>query len=121
MFVAMVIYSAVVHGFVLCGMYAETAHIWRSQADMMTFFPVNLVMKALIAFWFVFAFAHFYRQGGWQNGVRFGVYFGVFAGLQAAFSYYYLPVGPMLAVAWFLTHAIEYVVCGALVGAIYCE
>ena len=118
-FIVMVIYAGLVHGVLLANLYQATANVWRGQADMMAFFPFNLVMKGLLTLWFVFILTRFSSAGGWQGGLTVGFYFGVFAGLHAAFSYYYLPIGVTLAGAWFLKSVVEWMLCGAVAGAIY--
>jgi hypothetical protein len=119
MLVTMFLYDWYVHGALLIEVYNQTEQLWRSPNEMVIYFPFNFGIMIAIAIWFVLVFAYFFPQGGCGSGILLGLFFGVFSGLQAASSYYYLPVGLALAASWFLAHLIKMLICGLLVGAIY--
>lgn len=119
MLIVMFFYEWIAHGGLLIEVYNQTPQLWRTQEEMFIYLPVNLGILVALAAWFVFVFSQIFPEGGVGKGFLFGLYFGVFAGLEAAASYYYLPIGAALAASWFVLGLIELLLCGAVVGAIY--
>ncbi len=113
------LYEWLVHGMLLEGMYHETASIWRGHEEMQKYLHFNFILMAVVALWATFMFTRFYQDGGVGHGVCFGFYLGVFSGIQAFAAYFYLPIPVMLGVYWFASSLVEYLVGGALIGAIY--
>lgn len=119
LFVFIFLYEFIVHGVLLTHIYSETPTIWRSQADMISFFPFNVTVMIAFAIWITFIFTRLFKEGGWRNGVRFGIYFGILSGIQAAGAYYYLPISAVLAGYWFIVNFLECLIGGFIIGAIY--
>lgn len=71
-------------------------------------------------FAFVYTKGYEAGKGGIGQGVRFGFYLGVFLAASISLGFYAaLPIPGILAVYWFIGGVVEYVVVGAVVGAIY--
>jgi len=73
----------------------------------------------LISLWFTFVFTKLQPKGGLENGLRIGLYFGLFAAICSSSAYIWLPISGMLALSWFCSALIQWVIAGALVGKIY--
>ena len=116
LFAFIFIYETFVHGHLLLGLYSATPNLWRPFTQMQSYALFNIVIMMGLSLWLTFIFTRFFRDGGLKNGIFFGFYMGILSGLQAAGAYYYLPI-----LAWFIFSAIESMVGGALIGALYRE
>jgi hypothetical protein len=112
-------YESFVHGVMLMPLYNETPTIWREYSQMKALIPYNLTIMVFFALWLTFIFTRLFKEGGMKNGMTFGVYFGMLAALQAAGTYFYLPVSLTLAGYWFAAYFIESILGGMIIGAIY--
>lgn len=119
LFVFIFFYEWFVHGFLLMGMYRETATVWRDFAEMQAKMPLNMLFQFVFSAWTAFAFTQIYKKGGVANGLLFGLYFGVFAGLLTASWYLHLPVPAKLGWSWLVSGTIEGLGGGLILGAVY--
>mgnify|MGYP001175935137 CR=1 FL=1 len=112
-------YEWVVHGMLLTQIYESTASVWRPHEQMVSFFPMNILLIGVVAFWLTFIFTRFYPEGGCGQGIQFGIYVGILSGIQAFAAFFYLPIPAVLAGYWFVASAIECIMGGLLIGLIY--
>lgn len=119
LFAFVVIYEAVVHGYVLSGMYLATAHIWRNFAEMEAMTPLAIAFQFVFSAWIACIFSQIYKEGGVKRGCIFGLFMGVFAGILTASWYLWLDVPIMLALLWFVSALVEGLGGGFILGLIY--
>lgn len=105
------------HGVWLQPTYAATAHLWRPM-DAMNMPLMNLV-TLVVAAAFVTTYALLVQPKSLGAGIRLGLLLGLAAGISMGFgSYAYMPIPLSLAWGWSLGTLAEYLVAGAIVGAI---
>lgn len=119
LFIFIFVYEAMVHGYLLMGLYSQTPDVWRPIAEMKSYTLFNTAIMGFLSVWLAFMFTCFYRHGGAKNGLRFGFLIGVLSGLQAAGAYFYLPISLLLACAWFAAMLVESILGGFIIGLIY--
>lgn len=109
-----------VHAVLLGDIYASLAGVWRPEEQMMSLMWIMYV-TALV---YVFVFCYIYTKGhegkGVMEGVRYGLLMGLFMSTPMAFdSYSVYPVTFNLALLWFITGVIQWMIAGAIFAAIY--
>lgn len=119
LFVFIFLYEGLVHGYLLMGLYEETAKVWRDFNEMMTDMPLAMCFQFALSVWSAFAFTQIYSEGGVANGLRFGLFFGVYAGILTASWYLWLPVPTTLGWSWFFSGIGEGLGGGVILGSIY--
>lgn len=115
-FVCWAILDFVIHGLLLAPSYAETAELWRPQAEMKLglIYLVNFVS----ATFFVAVYALLVRPTQLVTGLKFGLLTGTGGGISAGFgSYAVMPISLGLAVGWSLEFLVEATLAGLIVGA----
>lgn len=113
--VLFLIMDYVLHGILLGGLYAETAHLWRAPEALGRLAWIFWVVDALIAFLFVWLYTKGLETGKpWLGqGVRFGLAVGLIFSLPMGFSMYaMMPVPFSLGLGWFVGALVEFVVAG---------
>ncbi|MFP5348942.1 MAG: hypothetical protein ACLGHO_03780 [Gammaproteobacteria bacterium] len=121
-FVALGVLEFVINGILLSDLYKQTATVWRPEADIMRMMWLMWLSYAIAAPVFAFVYTKGYEvgKGGIGQGMRFGFYLGVFLAASISLGFYaVLPIPGILAVYWFIGGVAEYIVVGAVVGAIY--
>lgn len=119
-FVVFEILSFVIHNVLLGGTYQATASVWRTEAEMRANFPIFLVTTLISSFLFVFIYTKGYEGKGIMEGVRYGLWIGLFVSIPMAFnSFATLPIPLSLAIQWFIYGAIQFIIAGIVVAAIY--
>jgi hypothetical protein len=106
-------------GFILLGpAYGHSTHIWRPIAEVkLWMLPVT---GAFFSFFFVFIFSRGYEGKGLLEGVRYGTYTALMIVLPHAYnSYATLQIPYSVALQWFLSGTLEYIIAGALLAATF--
>jgi hypothetical protein len=114
-FVLFLIMDYVLHGILLGGLYAETAHLWRAPEALDRLAWIILAVDVVIAFLMVWLFSKGWEAGKpWLGqGVRFGLVLGLIFSLPMGFSMYaMMPVPFSLGLGWFAGALVEFVVAG---------
>lgn len=112
----------VINGILLSDLYKQTASVWRPEPEIMRMMWLMWLSYAIAAPVFAFVYTKGYEaaKGGVGQGVRYGLYMGLFLAASIGLgSYAVLPIPGILAVYWFIGGVFEYMVAGAVVGAIY--
>lgn len=117
-----------VHGYLLMDTYKATANLWRSEEEMQQFFPFCIARHVLQAMIFVALFgcwrAHATlgavgsKDCPYKKSLGFGLLVGMMIGLQAASSYFYMPIPHQLAVWWLVSEALKWAVVSAALYAL---
>ena len=121
-FVVAMLLEALFNTYCLKTAYGQVASLWRPEGEMMKLMPIYWAAGFIVSFIFVYIYAKGCegKSRGWAEGLRFGLWFGLFMNLtMSTFIYVAMPITPRLAVDWFITGMAEYLICGAVVGAIY--
>ena len=114
-FVAWQIMDFLLHGVLLPSTYAETASLWRPEAEMKMGLMRLVGGGAALAF--VCLYAWLIRPKSIFMGLSYGMLFGLGTGISMGFgSYCVMPIPATLAVAWAVGAFVEAVVAGALAG-----
>lgn len=107
----------VTHGLLLDPIYQTTANLWRpmEEMNMALMYAVSLATAAC----FVSVYTLLVTNKSVAAGLKLGALIGLAAGLSMGFgSYGYMPIPLSLAWGWFFAILVNYVLAGALVGAI---
>ena len=116
-FVTTQILDFLIHGLVLAPTYAQLADIWRP--DMPSKMWIFTVVSFVTSFCFVYIFNKGYEGKGIREGVRFGLIIGLFAATPYAYATYAMIAIPYwLALFWFCTGMLQYVVLGVVAAAL---
>jgi len=107
----------------LKGLYQQTAHLWRPEAELM-----GMMMRYGWITYLVggFVFAYIYAKGyegkpsHVLEGVRFGFLMGLFSSVpMSIMTYITMPIPGRLSIDWLIIGMFELIVAGAVVGLIY--
>src|SRR5262245_35702009 len=123
-FVAVLVVSQLcnylVHGVWLSATYRSLASVWRPEADMQSKMWIMFVTGAVFSFFFCYVFARGYEGKGIAEGARYGAIIGLFFSLPQAYnSYVIYPIPYSLALKWFLSGFVVFVVLGIVAAAVY--
>ena len=75
MFVFIFASDFVIHSLLLGQTYKELAHLWRPEAELVSFMPWMMLGQLLIAKFYVLLFIRGYEGKGITEGLRFGLVF----------------------------------------------
>ena len=118
-YVFLFVWGWVINGVLLKDIYAESAHLWRSESEMRSLFHWIIIGQALIVFGFVMIYASGFAGGGVIAGIRLGLLLEIAAiGMRLGF-YAVQPIPGKLIFYGSIGGIIEMVIVGAMVGAIY--
>jgi hypothetical protein len=110
----------VVHEVWLAETYAGLANVFRGEADMMGMMWMMMVASVGSLFLFCYIFTKGYEGKGIAEGARYGLWMGLFMSLPMAIDQYVVyPLPSNLAVSWFVSGVISFVIAGAVFAAIY--
>jgi hypothetical protein len=111
----------VVNDFLLAGVYAPNQAVLRPEADMTGKLPIGFVFLLLGFFAFAYMYAKGYEGGsGVMEGIRFGLCAGILVtGFGLIWQYVLYPITGTMAVVSIIDSILEFVLYGAIVGAIY--
>ncbi len=110
--------SFLINGVLLAADYQATQAVWRT--DMMRLMWVYHVLMIVGAFFFTFIFAYGYEGKGVMEGLRYGLYIGVWMSMGMAYGTYAMIAIPYsMAVKWFITGVVQYVLMGVAAAAVF--
>ncbi|MGI9225128.1 MAG: hypothetical protein ACR2QX_11670 [Woeseiaceae bacterium] len=119
-FVVMQMYGYLVHEVGLSETYQSLASVFRPQAEMESMMWMMMVGGVFSLLLFCYIFTWGYEGKGIMEGVRYGALIGVFVSIISAVdSYVIYPLTGELAVIWFVTGVIAFMISGAIFAAIY--
>ena len=119
-FVVMQAYGYLVHEVGLSQTYHSLASIFRPEEEMASMMWMMMVGGAFSLLIFCYIFTLGYEGKGVMEGVRYGALIGVFANIISAVdSYVIYPLTGELAVIWFVTGVVAFMISGAVMAAIY--
>lgn len=108
------------HGVMLADTYKALASIWRPEAEMQAKMWIMFVNSAVYLFLFCYIFTRGYENKGVMEGVRYGGLMGLFVSVMTAYdSYVIYPLPYDLALTWFVSGVVLYVILGAVLASIY--
>ncbi|MBI4603757.1 MAG: hypothetical protein HY721_17520 [Planctomycetes bacterium] len=106
-----------VHGVLLKASYAETASLWRPEAEIKMGLMALVVLIGALAF--VLIYKRLARDKGLFKGLEYGFWFGLAAAVSMGYgTYAVMPIPYSMAQAWFLASLAHGLLGGALAGAI---
>ena len=118
-YIFLFVWGWLVNGVLLKDIYAESAHLWRSESEMRSLFHWIIIGQALIVFGFVMIYASGFAGGGVIAGIRLGLLLEIAAiGMRLGF-YAVQPIPGKLIVYGSIGGLVEMIIVGAMVGAIY--
>ncbi len=120
-FVFIFIFEALLHGFLLRGIYESTAQLWRPYEEMKNFFPYSITIQLGFSLIVSFFYTVIVSEKTLKSSLSFGAFLGLLFGWTQLGLYAYMPIPFMLAQAWFFGVFLESVVIGAVLGLIYSE
>lgn len=116
-FVFVFLYEFLVHGILMMGLYEQTAHVWRPQAES------NMGVMFLSQFLFGAAVAFFYPIVGpdteCKKAIPFGVGLGLVMAMPSIATYCYLPIPFAISLLWALIAFVKAVGSVYIVSRIY--
>ena len=118
-FVALFLSDWVFHGYLLMDLYQETAHLWRSQEQMESYFPLMVGCQAALSLVISIFYARGYSGRGFTEGLVFGCLLGLVVGILQGATYAYMPISVALALAWLGISFVQGVLLGAVLGLTY--
>ena len=118
-YVVMQAYGYVVHEIMLADTYQSLASIFRPEAEMMDMMWMMRVGSALVMLLFCYIFTQGYEGKGVAEGVRYGALMGLFIAIPVFDQHVVYPLPGDLAVNWFLTGVLGFIISGAIFAAIY--
>jgi len=117
-FVVLAILDTLTNTVLLSGVYAETASLWRPEADIKL--GVIIVSWLFVAFFFTLIFSKGYQGKGILEGVRYGLYITGLVSIPMAYmTYATMPVPYGLTFQWWVYSGITYVIMGSALALIY--
>ena len=118
-FVLIFLFGFVWHGFLMKGMYAETASLWRTEGDFQNHFWVLILGHVVIAFAFTGLYVRKIGLHSMATGLGYGIVIGILACGVNIIRFAVEPLTTNILLMWFAADLICFAIMGALVGAIY--
>ena len=116
-FVFVFLYEFLVHGFLMMGLYEQTASVWRPQEES------NMLIMLLSQFLFGMAVAFFYPIVGLDTECKKAIPFGIGLGLVMAMpqiaTYCYLPIPLIISLLWAVITFVKALGSSYIVSKIY--
>ena len=109
------------HGGLLSGLYHETAHLWRPEAEMKNLFLLMPLGEACFGFFFGLIYLKGYEMGKGTiaQGLRYGLLMGLMLGPASGLIWYVvLSIPVSLALAWGLGCLAQLLIVGAVAGLV---
>jgi hypothetical protein len=113
------VFDFLFHGNFLMPVYQETPQLWRTPADMQSYFTFMLGAQFLLAWIVGLIFTRNYEGKGLIEGVRYGAMIGFLLGVCMASSYAWMPISLYLAAMWFTGGFVQGLGLGLIYAAIY--
>jgi hypothetical protein len=110
----------VVHGVLLADTYKAMWAVFRAESEMNSMTWMMFVSSALYLLLFCYIFTKGYESKGVGEGIRFGLLMGLFMSIPMALDQYVVyPISANLAVIWFVSGVVSFMIAGAVFAAIY--
>lgn len=118
--VVMNIYGYVIHEVGLSETYQSLASVFRPEAEMDSMMWMMMVGGAVSLLFFCYIFTLGYEGKGVMEGVRYGTLIGIMVSIPMSVDHYVIyPLTGELAVIWFITGVVGFIIAGAVFAAIY--
>ena len=121
--VAFVVFSALGTVFSIWGdnLFPEIQKIMRPASELHAMWPIGMVLAIVFSFLFVLIYIKGYQAKPSRvlEGMRYGFFVGLLICIAGVDSFMQFPVVANLAIFWFVTGLVQFVVTGAVVGLIY--
>ena len=112
--------SFLVHGMWLADTYLAMGDVFRPEDEMNSMMWMMICGSLLYMFLFCYIFTRGYEGKGIGEGVRYGLLMGLFLSIPSAVDQFVVyPLTANLAVIWFVTGVIAFMILGAVFAAIY--
>ena len=113
-------FDFVLHGILLKNAYAQTAQLWRSEAEMKNLFGWLLLGQLLLSVMFcvIYAFRRSTTSCAGQ-GSAYGFFVGLILASITLITYAVQPIPPNIIGAWIIGDLLKLIIAGAILGAIY--
>ena len=119
-FVLMQAFGYVIHEVGLSDTYASLASVFRPRAEMDSMMWMMMVGSVFTLLLFCYIFTRGHEGKGVMEGVRYGALIGVFFSIPMSVDQYVVyPLTGELAVIWFITGVVGFIIAGAVFAAIY--
>jgi len=116
-FIFIFAFDFLVHGYLLKGLYKETASLWRPEGDhKMAFIFASELLFAIMA---SYIFTLNFEGKGIGEGVRYGLLIGLLVGAIQIGTYCYMPIPLALTVAWFAGEVLRGLGAGVVLSLTY--
>jgi hypothetical protein len=110
----------VVHGVMLADTYTNMWQVFRPEAEVNSMMWLMFVSSAFYLLLFCYIFTKGYEGKGIGEGLRFGLLMGLFMSIPMALDQYALyPISSNIAVIWFVSGLLSFMIVGAVFAAIY--
>jgi len=117
-FVVLSLLEYILYNVLLSSTYEATPNLWRPAAEMKIW--IFYVVYLFIAFFFTLIFSKGYEGKGAVEGLRYGFYVGMLMAVPMAYgSYASMPIPYSMALQWFLSGLVEYVILGVVLALIW--
>lgn len=119
-FVVAQLIGFVVHAVWLEGTYQSLAAVFRPEAEINRMMWMMMAGSVITLFLFCLIFTKGYEGKGIGEGLRYGLLIGLFMSVPMAVDQFVVyPITAELAVIWFITGVINFMILGAVFAAIY--
>lgn len=119
-YVVMQCIGFLVHDLWLSETYQSLGSVFRPEAEMNSMMWMMFASAAVYIFLFCYIFTKGYEGKGIGEGVRYGLLMGLFMSVPMALDQYVVyPLTSNLAIIWFITGLISFVIAGVVFSAIY--
>ena len=119
-FVLAQVLSFLVHGVWLMPTYEALAAVFRPQAELNGMMWMMTLGSVFTLFIFCYIFTKGYEGKGVGEGLRYGLLMGLFLSIPTAVDQFVVyPLTMNLAVMWFASGVIVFMILGAVFAAIY--
>lgn len=110
----------VVHGVMLSDAYTSMWAVFRPEGQLNDLRWMMYVSSAAYLLLFCYIFTRGYEAKGVGEGLRYGLLMGLFLAIPMAVdSYAVYPLSANLAVIWFVTGVVSFMIAGAVFAAIF--
>jgi hypothetical protein len=112
--------SFVVHGVLLADTYRAMGEVFRPEEVMNSMMWMMFLSSALYMLLFCYIFTKGHEGKGIGEGLRYGLLMGLFLSIPSSLDQYVIyPLTSNLAVIWFVSGVISFMIAGAVFAAIY--
>ena len=118
-FVFIVVFGILFHGFYMRNLYEQTASLWRTQEAMEAYQYWIYLGQFIFAIGFVALFTKAFKRGGLAEGIVYGLLLAVIFIGNLLIWYAVAPYSTSLLINWIVGTVIELILAGIIVAFIY--